>query len=409
MRARNVLLALVIIAVGMTMTASRRGVFSGWKAATADWLGNIEDLEPLASKWRLAEGEWQQADRFPHDLPAAGVKWLTIRNPNGKVTVTGQAQDSKIEMIKVVAVRYGRAKDFDQALYLSRRASLLSHRSDDSLTIEVRGPGDFWKKARMDLEVTALSGLNVAVYTASGSVEVENVRGSVAITTASGDITIAGGSRAQVASASGSINIEGMEGPIEAKSVSGSLTLAGVQGEMKANTISGSIHGRGLRGPLSAETVSGDVALDNYQGHPATIQTTSGEVDALLSRVALEGQFSAHSVSGSIWVLVEPRSDCIVDVHSVSSGVRTEIGLPSSANRGPNRVYGALGDGRGRLELRSISGSITVTEKGRRAEAELPREVPEAREELLRSREQLLRSVPPSTGTRPRPTTRHVR
>lgn len=368
MTARNVLLALLIIVVGTAITASRQGVFAHWRGAIAAWLGDIEEIEPLVEAWSFPAGDWQEVHRFS-GYKAGTIetfKSLIIENPNGRVTVTGGSQGG----VGYEAIQYRRGKTTSGSPVLKPRAGVGVDLwgSGNSLHLRVRGPKKFWRDTRVDLTITAPADLDITVGSASGPVQVKDMTGRVNVTTASGDISVTGASRAEVKTASGSIQLRDIRGPVDAYSVSGSIAVQNVSGEMQLKTISGSIRGDSLDGALSARTISGDITLDQYSGSPATLNTTSGRIDASLAKRGTN-EFSAHSISGSIWLAVPIDSDCTVRLKSVSGYIDTpfpliNLLLPAPQRprlaRGAGYIRGTLGRGTGSLEAETVSGSITL-------------------------------------------------
>jgi DUF4097 and DUF4098 domain-containing protein YvlB len=386
MRARNVLLALIIVVVGMSITASRHGVFAGWERALRDVSGGIEELVGAVSEsW--PPGEWQAIGGGSSAFPAQKFSSLIIENAKGSITVTGREQD-KVQMKEI---RYGRGETQDEARRNGHAVFVEKRPSGEALVISIHGGRDWWRRARVDLQITTPPNLDVAVRTTSGPVQVRGMKGAVNVQNISGDTSVRGGSEAKVTSISGAVRLEN------------------VSGEMRLSTVSGSVRAGNLRGPLSARTISGSIYLDGYAGSPVDLKTTSGDVNASLSQ-PMTGQFFARSVSGSIWAAIPGGSDCIVDLSSRSGHISCQVpsfreygnGGQQGPEFGPDlerpfregrlaiprerirhfrqrHVQGIIGSGRGRLELHSISGSVMVTTApAHTAEAELrpPQMVP---------------------------------
>jgi DUF4097 and DUF4098 domain-containing protein YvlB len=114
---------------------------------------------------------------------------------------------------------------------------------------------------------------------------------------------------------------------VDIETSSGSIALTGATGDVTAKSSSGSITGRQLHSArIDAGTTSGRVSLDLAE--PADV--------------------SAHASSGSI-ALTVPDSHYRIDT-KVSTG-RTRVDVPNDPS-GPNH-----------LDLRTTSGSITVTRR----------------------------------------------
>jgi hypothetical protein len=370
-RARNVLLAAAIIIAGLIITAAHRGTFAGWAQAGRN-LGEVVEslgsLESLTGPWS-AHGRWQEVERFSREAPSAGVASVTIENPHGHITLTGGEQDQ----VTIEAIRYGRESAGEGALAQARKARLEATRSGDTLAIAVTGPREFWRGARMDLDIAAPAGLAASIKTASGDVRVESMGRSVEVTTASGDVAVNHAAKADVSSASGDVELANITGSVKARSVSGSLMIRDVDGRTTAEAVSGEVRARELMGPLSVSTVSGLVAIERYLGSSARVTTASGEIEASIDGpdrplaiqegaggvAAVAARFSARSISGDISVIASPDSDCTVQLTTQSGDIRTNLPLRDIARR-RGHMEGVVGAGRGRLEAHSVSGDISV-------------------------------------------------
>jgi len=368
MRARNVLLAFIIIMVGMTITASHHGVFAGWERTLRDVAKEIEEVVGTVSEsW--PPGGWQAIGGGATAFPGKQFSSLIIENANGSVTVTGRDQDN----VQMNEIRYGRGETQDEARRNGHRVSVETQSSGEALIISVRGRHDWWRGRRVDMQITTPPNLDVNVHTTSGPVQVRGMKGAVRVENVSGDSSVKGGSEAKVTSISGAVRLEN------------------VSGEMRLSTVSGSIRAGHLRGPLSARTISGSIYLDDYAGSPVDLKATSGDVNAAFSE-PMKGQFFASTISGSIWAAIRSGSDCIVDLSSRSGHITCQVpsfreygnGGQQGPEFGPDlerpfgegrifiprerirhfrqrHVQGIIGSGKGRLELHSVSGSVMVT------------------------------------------------
>jgi len=353
MRARNVLLALLIIAVGMTITASRRGVFIGWSRAArgaAETVAAFADSSPV-------HGGWREVERFSRRLPAAEAVSLTIENTHGDISVIGQEQaDVGIEI-----VRSGRGDTPAEAARRARLAHLEISRAGGALMVKVTGPRSFANGARLDFRVTAPPRLDVAVNATVGAVTVSGMTQAVETSGLDGDIEVTGARQADIKTVSGHVALRNIRGAVEARSASGALTVENVGADARLSTISGDIIAHDVKGDVSANTISGAIRLDGYSGSHAALASTSGAILASLVK-PLTSRFSATTVSGPTRVALPPGSDCRVDLSSGSGSMGSELTLRNAVQQ-RGRLTGTLGGGRGLLELHSVAGSISLMEQ----------------------------------------------
>jgi len=368
MRARDVILALLIIAVGLAITAHRRG-------AGRDWTRQVRNISDIveAAAGSMVGGDWRAVEQFSRQAPADAAQSVFIENPNGQVSVVGRAQD----FVQVDVVRFGKGADEGEAARNAKSVGLDLSRVGDRITVRAVGQRQFWAVARLNLSISVPRGVNVEVKSASGDVDVRDIEGGAEVTTASGDVVVGHANRAKASTASGDISIaetrsaeantasgdvklQGIRGPAKCRAVSGDVTLEHVEGEVQISAVSSDVSARSIDESFSATTVSGSIELQEYYGAETSIKSTSGDVEASLS-TPLTGTFAARTISGDITVAIPGNSDCTVDLSSTSGDIETELEL-RNASRSRRQLSGDLGAGRGRLELHSVSGSLTVDE-----------------------------------------------
>ena len=131
---------------------------------------------------------------------------------------------------------------------------------------------------------------------------------------------------------------------------SGDVYLQRATGAMSVKTGSGNIEALGLRGPVTLVTGSGDVrATDLAGGHEVRAQTSSGDVDVLLTEAASvtaragsgdidlsvpEGPYQVKSKHGSgdvstVGITDDPAAKLLIDVQTGSGDVQV-VGTPKA-------------------------------------------------------------------------------
>lgn len=162
------------------------------------------------------------------------------------------------------------------------------------------------------------------VTTASGNMEVRQDFGSVHITGASGDVTLAGTypGRVTVQTASGDVSLEGVfGGELEVLTASGSQNLKGRFASGKLRSASGDMElsGASFAEDLTTETASGDMTLSNVLARGLRLRSASGDVhmervcaetlnvesrsgDMDLERVLSKGDFLCKTTSGDVFL-----------------------------------------------------------------------------------------------------------
>jgi len=198
-------------------------------------------------------------------------------------------------------------------------------------------------------------------------------------------VQIPQGSELDVSAVSADVTAMKLQGIQRLQSVSGEISAELAQADADIKNVSGDItlHGHGQSANVHLSTVSGDVKIEHAAGD-LDVGTVSGDVKG-----SLDGARSlrARSTSGDVSFVGKLTGSPTVDVESVSG----ELTLKASAGGGfsyeltsfsgditncfgetaqrtsqytPGRsLRGTLGQGSGRVHMRSMSGQLTLCDK----------------------------------------------
>lgn len=162
--------------------------------------------------------------------------------------------------------------------------------------------------------------------------------------------------------------VAGIEGNSKVKSVSGDVTLDGLTGTVDAHTVSGALEAQLLSGRLSFVTVSGDLTVAEATSERLEGKTVSGDLFADVDLTG-DGRLSFSSVSGDVTVRLGGSTGARIDVSTTSGNTTSGFGELRRENKpGKRSAQGTIGDGSGRVEVRTVSGDVHL----------LPRKVPAA-------------------------------
>lgn len=249
----------------------------------------------------------------------------------------------------------------------------------DRVTIE--DDGDL--EAYADLRVRVPSGTRLAVHIGVGHMEARDVEADLALDLSSGRIRTrgtrgslwldTGSGSIEVTDASGDLTADTGSGDVTATNVrggqlnldtgSGSVELNGVRGSsLLVNTGSGSVQGSGVEADrLEVDTGSGSIRLEDVTTARATLDTGSGSVRlGLLSDVE---ELVIDTGSGGVTVTAPSSLGARLDLDSGSGGVRVNFPV-SDLDSGRSHLRGTIGDGQGRIEIDTGSGSIRLHQGG---------------------------------------------
>ncbi|MHB8216976.1 MAG: DUF4097 family beta strand repeat-containing protein [Candidatus Sulfotelmatobacter sp.] len=127
----------------------------------------------------------------------------------------------------------------------------------------------------------------------------------------------------------------------EIKLINGSLDVAGVKGEVRASCINGSLEAHNLAGRSELSTINGhlDARFDELPG----------------SSVELK------SVNGSLELTIPSDSKAEIEASTVSGGIENDFGLHVNHHRFVGHdLRGELGNGGARIKLENVNGRIEI-------------------------------------------------
>lgn len=264
----------------------------------------------------------------------AGMPRVRVRNVSGRTRiVAGPAGE-----VYVRARKYVRGASADRAKRLLENVEVrMEQRGDD---IEVRP--HLYEQERGWLEL--FRGGRVAVDL---------------------DVTVPREARVECQTVSGALTMRGTRGPIEAQSVSGDLEIDDVRGPMRLRTVSGDATCTAYVGQVEGNSVSGGLRFARSRLRGADLVSVSGDV-------AIEGDLDVgqphrvKTVSGDVQVSLAGRSYDI-GYKTLSGSLESE--LEASITRESRRDRRVLiGDGACRLEVKTVSGDLTVRAASSEAE-----------------------------------------
>lgn len=241
---------------------------------------------------------------------------------NGSITIHGE----EIDQIRVQAAITGRAETDQEARRIAQETKLEWKEADsDTLTLlivkpNIPKPGSV--SVSLDISLPRQTALNLK--STNGSVVVSRIDKDVIARTTNG--------RIELVSIGGSVEAGSTNGKIRADQVAGNITC---------HTTNGKIDCSGLFGNLSASATNGSVETGYDPSAPAdrniSIHTTNGSVNVNLPS-AFAGKTEASTSNGKI------ICDRLVTV----------------SGRIDKHLNGTIGQGTGRLALKTTNGSIHI-------------------------------------------------
>jgi lia operon protein LiaG len=225
--------------------------------------------------------------------------------------------------------------------------------------VQIRGSGR-GMEAWADLRIEVPAGVDLSVYTAAGEMNASGVDASLHLDLGSGAATVASvrGS-VSIDTGSGRVGVSDVDGDLIVDTGSGRVEVDGFNGDrFNIDTGSGRVTARGISASsVSIDTGSGSVEVLDLAAPDVVIDTGSGSVE-----VELLGDVDVLEVdtgSGSITVWCPEDLGAEIEMDTSSGGIDVDFAIQVFETE-RNYLRGSIGDGNGRIELDTGSGSIRL-------------------------------------------------
>jgi len=292
---------------------------------------------------------------FDRNFNVTGPVRLELSNASGDVNITGSS-DGKVHVHgEVRASGFG----FDNP----------QKRLDDTVaTPPVEQRGD---TIRVGADFSHLRNVSIA-YTiqvphetevesnvASGAQNIRDLRGPVKVHAASGTIRVEKIDRAaDLSTASGSVTANDVGNDVQVSSASGNVTVSNVQGDVRVKAIAGVIRVSHPGGRVEGDTASGEVEIQDA-ANDVTAHAASGRV-YVQGNPGAQGYWNLKTASGGVQISVPASANFHLSAEAVSGEIRTDIPIVVE-EQGKHSLRARVGNGGGRIEVRTASGEIHVT------------------------------------------------
>jgi DUF4097 and DUF4098 domain-containing protein YvlB len=194
--------------------------------------------------------------------------------------------------------------------------------------------------------------------TVSGSQSVRNLRGPVQAESVSGSVRGQDiGRDVKFSSTSGTVTAENCGDDVRATSISGNVTVLNAKGDVLAHSVSGNVEVKNPGGRVDANTSSGTVEVRDANGDV--------KAHATAGRVTVQGNPSGNSywdlktVSGTVDIAVPSSASFHLSAGAVTGQISAQIPIMIE-EQGKHSLRAHMGDGGGRVEVHTVSGSIEV-------------------------------------------------
>jgi len=309
----------------------------------------------------------QQKDPFMfYAFPAASIKSVDANTTSGSITISGNATTMAVVEVYVSRDEWSSEK-IKQTLEENYTIDIKVESEKLYAVVKQKNSRFNWSQQGLNIsfKIFVPKEVNSILNTASGTIQISNLSGSLRFNTASGSLAVNNVSgKVSGNTASGSITLSDSNDNISMNTASGSITVKDCNGNIKLNTASGSIRANDLNGNVDLNTASGSITAGNLQGNIKT-ESSSGSIKI----DGISGNLTAEAKSGSITVVMESVSEYV----RLSNSGNTSLSLPAGkgydlnvkankvetsglkdfrGNMANDRLEGAVGNGGAEIEIK---------------------------------------------------------
>jgi putative adhesin len=123
-------------------------------------------------------------------------------------------------------------------------------------------------------------------------------------------------------------------------------------------TVNGGVEAQGLTADAEVYSVNGGVTVSSTG--LARAETVNGSIRAAMGRADWTGRLELKTVNGSITVEMPASAGARVEARTVNGGIETDFPLTVTGRFGPRRVSGTIGSGGRDLALETVNGGIHI-------------------------------------------------
>jgi len=226
-------------------------------------------------------------------------------------------------------------------------------------TIRIGKNSSWLKNVTIEYQVEVPHETEIDAGVASGGITIDNVKGPVKASSASGYVHVYRVERdTQVNAASGSIEVSGIGGWLRISSASGDTRVADVKGEVKVSAASGSIRIQHPSDRVDASTASGSIDVVGAS-NDVKVHAISGSIQ-VSGNPGASRLWELKTISGSVELRVPSNASFLLSAESTSGDIRTSIPvILEEQNKHSLRAH--IGNSAGRVEVHTVSGSVNVS------------------------------------------------
>lgn len=291
---------------------------------------------------------------FDRTFTVSGPVRLELSNGSGNVDIRGSA-DGKVHIHGKVSGSWTILGNAEKNVAEVVANPPLEQRAD---VIRVGKNSSWLRNVTIDYQIEVPHDAEIDAGVASGGITVDNVRGPVNSSSASGYVHVYRVERdTQVSAASGSIEVSGIGGVLHISSASGDVVVSDVKGEVKVTAASGSIRINKPGDRVEASSASGTVEVIGA-GNDVRVRAISGAIK-VTGDPSANHYWELKTVSGSVDLHVPSNASFLLSAEATSGDIRTTLPVVLE-EQSKHSLRAHVGSSSGRVEVHTVSGTINV-------------------------------------------------
>lgn len=291
---------------------------------------------------------------FDKTYTVSGPVRLELNNSSGNVDIRGSA-DGKVHVVGRVTAGWSVFGSTEKNIQdVVANPPIEQHEN----VIHIGKSNSMLRNISIEYKIEVPRETEIDAEIASGGITVDNVRGPVKTSSASGYLHVYRVERdAQISAASGSIEASGIGGILRVNSASGDIVLSDVKGDLKVNAASGAIRVTNPGDRVEASSASGSIEVSGAK-NDLKVHAISGSVN-VTGDPSASRYWELKSVSGSVDIHVPANASFLLTAETTSGGIRTNIPVVLE-EQGKHSLRAHVGSSSGRIEVHTVSGGVDV-------------------------------------------------
>jgi len=291
---------------------------------------------------------------FDRTFTVSGPVRLELSNGSGSVDIRGSA-DGKVHILGRVTAGWSIFGSSEKSI-----PEILANPPVEQHENVIRiGKNLSWmKNFSIDYKIEVPHDTDIDAGVASGGITIDNVRGPVKVSSASGYVHVYQVERdVQMSAASGSIDCSNIGGFLHVSTASGDVRIADVKGEVKANAASGSIRVTRPGDRVDVSSASGSIDITGAS-NDLKVHAVSGSIN-VNGDPSTNRLWEVKTVSGSVELRVPSNASFLLTAEATSGDIRTNIPVILE-EQGKHSLRAHVGNSAGRVEIHTVSGGVNI-------------------------------------------------